>query len=43
MTLIDIAQRKRNETRILADGLRDRLTGVLKRRGFEKDANLGLD
>jgi diguanylate cyclase (GGDEF)-like protein/PAS domain S-box-containing protein len=38
ITLIDITQRKRNETRILADALRDPLTGVLNRRGFEKEA-----
>jgi diguanylate cyclase (GGDEF)-like protein len=36
--LLDITQRKRNETRILADALRDPLTGVLNRRGFEKEA-----
>ncbi len=38
VTLIDITQRKRNETKILADSLRDPLTGVLNRRGFEKQA-----
>lgn len=38
VTLIDITQRKRNETKILADSLRDPLTGVLNRRGFEKEA-----
>jgi diguanylate cyclase (GGDEF)-like protein/PAS domain S-box-containing protein len=38
VTLIDITQRKRNETRALADALRDPLTGVLNRRGFEKEA-----
>ncbi|MDG2376889.1 MAG: diguanylate cyclase, partial [Woeseiaceae bacterium] len=36
VTLIDITQRKRDETRILADALRDPLTGILNRRGFEK-------
>jgi diguanylate cyclase (GGDEF)-like protein/PAS domain S-box-containing protein len=36
VTLIDITQRKRNEDRILADALRDPLTGILNRRGFEK-------
>lgn len=36
VTLIDITQRKRNETRILADALRDPLTGVMNRRGFEQ-------
>ena len=35
VTLIDITQRKRNENKILADSLRDPLTGVLNRRGFE--------
>jgi len=38
VTLIDITQRKRNETKILADALRDPLTGILNRRGFEKEA-----
>ena len=36
VTLIDITQRKRNENKILADALRDPLTGILNRRGFEK-------
>ena len=39
VTLIDITQRKRNEDKMLADALRDPLTGVLNRRGFEKDGN----
>jgi diguanylate cyclase (GGDEF)-like protein/PAS domain S-box-containing protein len=39
VTLIDITQRKRNETKILADALRDPLTGILNRRGFEKLAS----
>lgn len=38
VTLIDITQRKRNETKMLADALRDPLTGVLNRRGFEKES-----
>jgi len=38
VTLVDITQRKHNETKILADALRDPLTGVLNRRGFEKSA-----
>jgi len=38
VTLIDITQRKRNENKMLADALRDPLTGVLNRRGFEKTA-----
>jgi diguanylate cyclase (GGDEF)-like protein len=42
VTLIDITQRKRNETKILADALRDPLTGVLNRRGFEKEAADGI-
>lgn len=42
VTLIDITQRKRNETRILADALRDPLTGVLNRRGFEKEAHASI-
>jgi diguanylate cyclase (GGDEF)-like protein/PAS domain S-box-containing protein len=39
VTLIDITQRKKNESKILADALRDPLTGILNRRGFEKLAN----
>ena len=42
VTLIDITQRKRNEDKILADALRDPLTGVLNRRGFENRANASL-
>jgi len=42
VTLIDITQRKRNETKILADALRDPLTGVLNRRGFEKEAHSSI-
>jgi diguanylate cyclase (GGDEF)-like protein len=38
VTLIDITQRKHNEAKILADALRDPLTGVLNRRGFEQKA-----
>ena len=38
ITLIDITQRKRNEDKMLADALRDPLTGVLNRRGFEQEA-----
>jgi len=38
VTLIDITQRKRNEHKMMADALRDPLTGVLNRRGFEKEA-----
>jgi len=37
ITLIDITQRKRNEDKMLADALRDPLTGVLNRRGFEAE------
>jgi diguanylate cyclase (GGDEF)-like protein len=36
VTLIDITQRKRNEDKMMADALRDPLTGVLNRRGFEQ-------
>jgi diguanylate cyclase (GGDEF)-like protein/PAS domain S-box-containing protein len=36
VTLIDITQRKHNESKMLADALRDPLTGVLNRRGFEQ-------
>ena len=38
VTVIDITQRKRNEDKMLADALRDPLTGVLNRRGFEQKA-----
>ena len=38
VTLVDITQRKHNEHKMLADALRDPLTGVLNRRGFEKEA-----
>ena len=38
VTLFDITQRKRNETKILADAFCDPLTGILNRRGFEKEA-----
>jgi diguanylate cyclase (GGDEF)-like protein/PAS domain S-box-containing protein len=37
VTLVDITQRKRNEDQMLADALRDPLTGILNRRGFEKE------
>ncbi len=36
VTLVDITQRKRNEDKMLADALRDPLTGILNRRGFEQ-------
>ena len=42
VTLIDITQRKRNETKILADALRDPLTGILNRRGFEDQASQAI-
>ena len=42
VTLIDITQRKRDEDRMLADALRDPLTGVLNRRGFEKFASKAI-
>jgi len=37
VTLIDITQRKHNENKMLADALRDPLTGILNRRGFEQE------
>ena len=37
VTLIDITQRKRNEDKMLSDALRDPLTGVLNRRGFDQE------
>ena len=42
VTLVDITQRKRNEDKMLADALRDPLTGVLNRRGFEKEGVAGI-
>lgn len=39
VTLIDITQRKRNEDKMMADALRDPLTGVLNRRGFEREGS----
>lgn len=42
VTLIDITQRKRNEDKMLADALRDPLTGMLNRRGFEKEGNKAM-
>jgi len=38
VTLIDITQRKESEHQMLKDALRDPLTGVLNRRGFEQEA-----
>jgi diguanylate cyclase (GGDEF)-like protein/PAS domain S-box-containing protein len=37
ITLIDITQRKRSEDKMLADAVRDPLTGALNRRGFEQE------
>jgi len=37
VTLVDITQRKRNEDKMLADALRDPLTSILNRRGFEQE------
>jgi diguanylate cyclase (GGDEF)-like protein/PAS domain S-box-containing protein len=37
VTLIDITQRKHTEDKMLADALRDPLTGILNRRGFEQE------
>ena len=42
VTLIDITQRKRHERKMLADALSDPLTGVLNRRGFEKEGKACL-
>lgn len=42
VTLIDITQHKRNEDKMLADALRDPLTGILNRRGFEKEASASI-
>lgn len=36
ITLVDITQRKQNEDQMMAEALRDPLTGVLNRRGFEQ-------
>ena len=43
VTLIDITQRKKDETKILADALRDPLTGILNRRGFEKYGTIAVE
>ena len=40
VTLVDITQRKRHEDKMLADALCDPLTGVLNRRGFEKEGKV---
>jgi diguanylate cyclase (GGDEF)-like protein/PAS domain S-box-containing protein len=42
VTLIDITSRKRQERKMMADALSDPLTGVLNRRGFEKDGRACL-
>jgi diguanylate cyclase (GGDEF)-like protein/PAS domain S-box-containing protein len=42
VTLIDITNRKRHERKMLADALSDPLTGVLNRRGFEKEGRACL-
>ena len=38
VTMIDITERKQDESRMLDDAIRDPLTGVLNRRGFEQQA-----
>ncbi len=43
VTLIDITDRKRDEDKMLADALRDPLTGMLNRRGFEQAAVRALN
>ncbi len=40
VTVIDISERKRDEDRMLEDALRDPLTGVFNRRGFEQQATV---
>ena len=42
VTLIDITNRKRHERKMMADALSDPLTGVLNRRGFEKEGRACL-
>ncbi len=42
LTLIDITQRKRAEDAMLADALKDPLTGLLNRRGFEAEGVAAL-
>jgi diguanylate cyclase (GGDEF)-like protein len=42
VTLVDITQRKRHEDKMLSDALRDPLTGILNRRGFEKESVASL-
>ncbi|NNC56804.1 MAG: diguanylate cyclase [Woeseiaceae bacterium] len=42
VTLVDITQRKRNEDKMLADALRDPLTGILNRRGFEQEGGASI-
>jgi len=42
VTLVDITQRKHNEDKMLADALRDPLTGILNRRGFEQEGTVSI-
>ncbi len=42
VTLVDITQRKRNEDKMLEDALRDPLTGILNRRGFEREGAMSV-
>jgi diguanylate cyclase (GGDEF)-like protein len=42
VTLIDITNRKHHERKMMADALSDPLTGVLNRRGFEKEGRACL-
>lgn len=42
VTLIDITQRKQHEDKMLADAVRDPLTGILNRRGFEKEGTAAI-
>ncbi len=42
VTLVDITRRKRDEQKMLADALKDPLTGTLNRRGFETEGRSAL-
>jgi diguanylate cyclase (GGDEF)-like protein len=42
VTLVDITRRKRDEQKMLADALKDPLTGTLNRRGFEARGRAAL-
>ncbi len=42
ITLVDITRRKQHEQKMLADALKDPLTGTLNRRGFEAEGRAAL-